>query len=172
MGMDIHTYIVDENGKIKYTDLYEGRNSEWFADLTERAEHNMAYANWNPDYGLSKNFDPNTDPKYINCKIDEDIRKWCFDFRNIKVGDFIKWYKKSKPYIEAGWCTKYEAWLYHNKGVVPDYLAKELSEYDIVADREFIEVNNPYDPATVIYNFIMEHEDIEDDDYFNYFFDN
>lgn len=175
MGMDIHTYIVDKTGKIKYKDLYEGRNSEWFADLTKRAEYNMAYMNFNPNYGLSKGFDPNTDPEYANDECDNedhDVMKWCFDFRNIKVKDFVKWYKKSKPYRNAGWCTKYEAWLYKEKGIIPEELATRLYDDDIVTDKEFIVVNNPWDPATVIYNFIKKHHNIKLDDYFNYFFDN
>lgn len=161
MGMDIHTYICDEDGVIKYKDIWEGRNSDFFANLSGHG-YNRIYDRFPVEYGLSEN---------IEAELSEDEKKYCFDFRHIQVGKFIEWFEKYRPDITAGWCSKFEAWLYKTKGIAPEELHARLHEDDIVEDYEFIVVEKAYDCAKDFYDFFKDYK-INPNYYLNYFFDN
>ena len=161
MGMDIHTYICDEDGVVQHKDIWEGRNSDFFANLSGKG-YDRAYDKLPVEYGLSKN---------LEAELSEDEKKYCFDFRHIQVGKFIEWFEKYRPDVTAGWCTKFEAWLYKTKGIAPEELSERLYEDDIVEDREFIVVEKVYDCARDLYDFFKDYE-INPNYYLNYFFDN
>ena len=161
MAMDIHTYICDEYGLVRYKDIWEGRNSNFFANLCGYGD-NRIYENFPVKYGLSA---------CAEDEISKKEREHCFDFRHTRVGDFIEWYEIYKPNVTAGWCSKFEAWLYKNKGIIPYNLTENLCEEDIIEDREFIEVNSDRDPSVYFYKFFKNHN-VDEDYFLNYFFDN
>ena len=143
MGMDIHTYICDEDGVIKYRDIWEGRNSDFFADLSGNG-YDRVYEKLDIKFGLSE---------CAEFEIPKKEQEECFNFRHIRVGDFIKWFEVYRPDVVAGWCTKYEAWLYKNKDIAPYELNERLYEDDVIGDREFIVIEKKYDCAKDIYKF-------------------
>lgn len=146
MGVDISMMIVDHenvNGE-PIADLFEGRNSDFFANLR--------------GVGEIENFP-------AHCGIPEDITTGpifkmhengdYFGFHYITVGEFIDWCYAYRPELDAGWTTRYGAWKYKTRGKVPE-LWHEYPEDAVKEDVVFIEVEDNEEPFTALKNRINE----------------
>ena len=160
MGVDIHMNIY-KNQELIAEDIFDGRNSDWFRNLQ-------------PDHGN----DPAYDHLAIHCGVAGQVPleykdKFDFDywgFHWFTVKDFKDWFLKYRPDKDAGWVTRYEAWAYKHKSIVPEYLRKELTKDDVIEDMRFIKVANIYDCSAWLYQYLIEH-DIPDDAVVQYCFD-
>ena len=109
-------------------DLVDGNDKEWMRNMYE-------------GYPLLQRTHPKEDtlPQIIK----EKISSWkgnYFWLTKINFEDYFHWYYSYKPYIDAGWCTKKEAWTYRTRGIIP-VLSDSLEELDIpYEDAEFLEV--------------------------------
>jgi hypothetical protein len=149
MGVDIHMYICKDKKYIAENIFGGGRNSEWFNNLQQNG-NDESYNELNIHCGYSDEAPNEYKEKYNKDNSD-------YGFRFFTVGDFMEWFIKYRPDKDAGWTTRYEAWRYKEKGIHPDYLAKELFSEDIIEDREFIEVINKYDCSNWLYNYLVDH---------------
>lgn len=161
MGVDIHLSIISKDGEYRCNDIYDGRNSEWFDNLSGNYS-NEFYQNFPRRYGL-----PLAVPEDIK-KAEEDGDY--YNFCHVNVGEFLEWFAEARPDIDAGWVSTYDKWLYERKNVIPE-LNRFLGEEDNPYDFHFIEVENPWDSSRWLYEFIQEREDITEDDFIVYFFD-
>lgn len=163
MGVDIHMNIITKDGGFRYSDIYDGRNSEWFDNISHKVI-NESYRNFPHEYGL-----PELIPEDI--KHDYEHREeGYYDFYYVKVEDFIKWYITMRPDLDAGWVSTYDQWLYQRKGIVPEVMHWLDKEYN-PNDYHFIEVENPWESSSWLHEFVTSHEDIRPDDYIVYYFD-
>ena len=102
MGRDIYMHIV-ENGCVLKRDIFEGRCSDWFDNLSNNGwDH--SYDHLPVEYGISPESSEELKKEY-------NTEEGYYDFRYIKVSDFLNWFEKYRPDIEAGWVTTYEKWL-------------------------------------------------------------
>lgn len=151
MGVDIHMYI-QHNGKFIYEDIFNGRNSEWFA--------NMQGEGWDDVYDelpISYGFPEDIPQEYI-----DHYKDWTYGHCYIKVEDFLDWFKKYRPDIDAGWFSTYDKWRIEKKGYIPDECPHYLSENDNPADMHFIEVVNKYDCSAWLNNFLLDNQVAKD----------
>lgn len=161
MGKDIHIHIVQNKEYIK-KEIFDGRNSEWFANLT-RDGLDDCYDLLDIKYGLSPQAPEEIDKKSLT----ED---GYFDFYYINVKEFKDWFQKYRPDIDAGWVTTYDKWRIENKGYVPEDICHYLSEDDNPADMHFIEIVNQYDCSAWLSTYLVDHE-IDDNADITYWFD-
>ena len=135
MGVDIHMFVVKDKEVLK-EDIFEGRNSQWFNNLQGSYVTDLAYdhlpvkRSWKEECGIP------------NELITEYKKEDCYyGHRMIRVSDYINWFNKYKPDLTAGWVTKYDAWAYYNKGIVPKDIYHNLKEADLASeDAVFIEI--------------------------------
>lgn len=154
-------YIV-KNKEYIAKDIFEGRNSTWFNNMMDRG--NDEEYNYLPlRYGISDETPEDWAKHY------EDRQSY-FGHHYINVGEFKDWFLKYRPDRDAGWVTRYEAWVYENKGIIPEYLQKKLSHDDIIEDMEFITVINEYDCSNWLYTYLIDN-DIPNDAIIQYVFD-
>jgi len=164
MGVDIHMMLV-RNGKVVVDNVFEGRNREWFDNITERG-YGDEYETFPCRYGWADELE----------EVYNEYKEWAYDFRTLSVVDFNEWFEKNRPDIDAGWVTKREAWLYVNKGIVPEYLAHtksscvanntctiaDESEYMCPDDAEFITVVDEYDCSAWLYRWCVKNAEAGD----------
>jgi len=163
MGIDIHMAIVKDKKYIA-EDIFDGRNSEWFANL--RGESwNEVYDHLPIKYGVKDQA-----PKSYIEKYSPD---WCFDFRTIKVEDYIVWFRRYNPHLIAGWVSTYNEWRINKQGYCPgeDDLYQELPKDANPIDMHFIEVEKPYDCSKWLFDYIVNNKKISSDAYIIYCFD-
>ena len=164
MGVDINMSIVSKEGEYRAKDIYDGRDSEWFDNITgdyhsEFYEHFPMYRGI-PEHvpdEIKRDYSDNSDFSY-------------YDFCYVNVGEFLDWFEHTRPDIDAGWVSTYDKWLYETKGIVPDllhYLEEDANPYDY----HFIEVVNPWDSSAWLYNFIKNQSNAAPEDYIVYYFD-
>ena len=172
IGVDIHTYIVKDK-KILAKNLYEGRNSEWFANLRGEG-YDDEYDRLETHYGISPQA-----PDSIQFSFDEEHKIYPFTesslskigfygFYYIKIEDFIDWFVEYRPDKKAGWGTTWEKWAIENKRYIPEYLSHEKDPDS--CDQIFIEYFDDYEPSVQIYNYLI-NKDIPEDADFVFFFD-
>lgn len=129
MGVDCTMYLYNrEIDKISDEFLGGLRNSEWFDQMGNGA----------PGLHIVRLESPEELPEILQ----PIIARWegsFYNLRKISALDYLNWVAEYKPYLDAGWCTKREAWEYRTRGIIP-YLQYELDEDDIIEDREFLEV--------------------------------
>ena len=149
MGRDIYMHIV-ESGCVLKRDIFDGRCSAWFDNLT--------------DYGWDSCYD-HLPVKYdLSPESPEELKKeyseenGYYDFRYIKVSDFLNWFEKYRPDIEAGWVTTYEKWLIEKKGYVPEDVKHYLDKDDDIRDMHFVEFKKPYDCSKWLYYYLKDNE--------------
>lgn len=109
-------------------DLVSGNNKEWMKNMYN-------------GYPSLQRIHPkeSTLPQIIKEKI-VDWHGNYFWLTKINLEDYINWYYSYKPYIDAGWCTKKEAWTYRTRGITP-FLSNSLEELGApYEDAEFIEI--------------------------------
>lgn len=163
MGMDIHMHIV-KNGKVLAENIFEGRNSQWFANISCRSGDDD-YNNFPNKVGLS----PQAPEKFKDCYTNRNEYGF-FDFYYVNVKDFIKWFDASRPDIDAGWITTYDKWKWEKKGIYPDEIHHYLDEDDNVNDMHFVEVSDKYDCSREIFHIVLPMVDDGDAD-ITYWFD-
>ena len=114
MGVDIHMFIC-KNKEYIAEKIFDGRNSEWFNNMMGDGNDEI-YDSLPIKWGVS-----DETPDAFSKEFTDD---WCFGFRYLNVKEFKNWFVEKRPDRDAGWVTKYEAWAYENKHVLPDYLQK------------------------------------------------
>lgn len=161
MGLDITMSIV-KNGKYLRKDIFNGRNSEWFRNLMQEGDeiYDKLIINYDIPDAAPDDYKENYTKE--NCFWGQ---RWFY------AGAFKEWYMKYRPDRDAGWTTKYQAWLYENRNETPEYLAKELYSDDIIEDRVFIEVINKYDCSRWLCEYLAQNN-IPNDAIVVYCFDN
>ena len=162
MGKDIHMYIC-EKGKVVKSDIFNGRCSCWFDNMSEKGEYDE-YNHLPIVYGWNEG----TVPKKLKNEYPKE--DGYFDFYHVKVGYFKEWFKKYRPDIDAGWATKYEAWAIEHKGYRPGYLPKELDENANINDNIFVEYERCDDCSKWLYNYLNDNK-IKDNAFIVYCFD-
>lgn len=165
MGMDITLRILDKNGKFLTEDIYDGRNREWFNNMSGKYITDEAYSHLPLGYG-TLDFFPN---EWLEMEQDRDY----FDFRYISVKEYRNWYMKYNPSYQAGWVNKYTEFLMKYKGYTPEYgidLYQELDKEDVIEDMVWVEFNVEYDNSTWLYNYLDENN-IPNDAWIVYCFD-
>lgn len=162
MGVDIHMSIVGQNGEFKHHDIFDGRNSEWFDNITH-SYHTSFYQNFPRMCDI---------PEKVPDEIKEDHEDGgYYDFFHVRVGEFMDWFEETRPDIDVGWVCTYDQWLYQKKGIVPE-LSHFLDEDDNPYDYHFIEVENPWDCSRWLYEFLIANkETVNPEDFIVYYFD-
>ena len=161
MGVDIHMHLIKGSEIIKEY-LYDGRNYDWFANLRAEGD-NEAYR-----YFPSKYYEPTT--KNSPKEIMKDFKtEGYFGFTIVNVKELMKWYKDYRPDITAGWVSKYEAWLYDTKNIIPDEIRTYFDPEIPKEDQVFKEFVNKYEPMTEIINYLFKNNYIEGYDLIYYF---
>ena len=159
MGVDIHMYICKDKSYIA-EDIFEGRNSEWFGNMQKEGEDEV-YDSLPLGFGISDQ----TPEDYS-----KEFEEYCYGFYYINVKEFKDWFLEKRPDENAGWVTRYEAWVYEQKGIEPEYLRKELTKDDVIKDMKFITVTSKYDCSAWLYCYLVDN-DIPDDATIQYCFD-
>lgn len=167
MGVDIHIYIIDKFGKKKTDNLYDGRNYRWFDNLQDRG--------MDPEYNFLPRLYWNDCPRPI-FNIFKDLEKDdYYGMAAVRISDLIEWYNHYRPNVHAGWVTKYDAWLYRAKNIIPSeddvYTDPSIIEDFNIDLYEFIEYEDEYNPMTEVYKAITENTLIANDDYLIFYFD-
>lgn len=164
MGIDITMHII-KNKEILHENIFEGRNYTWFDNISRQSGRSDSEYRYFPSY-YGKKFQ-----EQIPYNILKDIESDTYYGDNIvKVKDFIEWYKKYQPNLHAGWVTRYEAWLYEEKGIAPEDSYQRLPQDEPIRDMVFIEYEDIYDCSRWLYNFIIG-EKVPKDAYIIYYFD-
>ena len=162
MGIDCHMYIVKDKKYIA-KDIFDGRNTTWFNNMMGRGNDEVYNSSLPLGYGIS-----NEAPEdWVNHYKDPTSY---FERHFINVKEFEDWFLEKRPDIDAGWVTRYEAWAYEHKGIMPEYLKKKLDKNDIIVDMKFITVTNQYDCSAWLYTYLIDN-DIPDDATIQYCFD-
>lgn len=156
MGKDIHMHIVKDGVELAH-DIYDGRCSEWFDNLTGHLYTEPAYQEFPSVY------------YWENCGCPQELydrytgRFDYFDHEAIQVCDFKRWYQKYQPYLKAGYVTKYDAWLYEKKNITPNvdnlehYLWNSDSEDNHIVDKVWIEFVDKYEQSICIMDYLEEN---------------
>lgn len=163
MGVDISMHIVSKDGELKYQDIFDGRDTRWFDNISHNVTDDI-YESFPSKYGL-----PENSPEIVRHAF-EHREEGFYDFFYVSVEEFMKWFLYKRPDIDAGWVCTYDKWLYEKKGVIPElahYLDKELNPNDY----HFIEVEGSYEGSRWVYEFITNHNDIHPEDNIVYYFD-
>lgn len=165
MGVDIHLGIATRDGKYKFEEIFDGRNYEWFDNISGGCRATGGeYEDFPRHFGIPENA-----PVSLSKAFNEE---GCYyDFNYVKVADFYTWFAKARPDIDAGWVSTYDKWLYEKKGIIPE-VDHYLSEEKNPNDYHFIEIVNKWDCSKWLLDFLVEHgETISPDDYIVYYFD-
>lgn len=163
MGVDIHMHIVSKDGESKYEDIFDGRNTRWFDNIS----HNVideVYDSFPCKYGL-----PELVPEAIKHDF-EHREEGYYDFFYVNVEKFMMWFLHKRPDLDAGWVRTYDKWLYEKKDIIPE-LTRYLEKEDNLNDYHFIEVIDPYESSRWLYEFITSHDDLHPEDNIVYYFD-
>lgn len=158
MGRDIHIHVV-KDGKKLTDDLFDGRNSEWFDNMAGRG-YDDEYDHLPVEYGMC----PEADEDFKSLENEQGY----FDFRYIKVKDFIDWYNKYLPCLHAGYFSEYDIWRMKYKGYIPEDAPTVPCPEE--GATIFSSYKDPYDCSTHIRNALVK-PDIPDDAYLCYCFD-
>lgn len=173
MGADIHLHIV-HNNKILKKEIYKNRNSEWFDNMIGRytTEPAYDYLPYDYDWECEGQCPQELIDEYLKESEDGVLPRWTYDERSIKVKDFLDWFIKYQPALKAGYVSKYDAWLYENKHIIPSSENLEHYLWADVKQRDFvwIEFTDPYEPSRWLFNYLKENE-IPEDAWIVYCFD-
>lgn len=160
MGVDIIMDIYHK-GKLIHTDIFEGRNSEWFDNLNGNG------------YDREYDYFPRVSGPCPGAENIPDEEKYNYGFYHIRVLDFLNWYDKHQPYLHAGWVNKVTSFNYINKNIIPD--ENEVYEMLPVWKEDFHRDNYVWlayrkeDPSSVIMHFISM-KNVPEDAYIFYRF--
>ena len=149
MGKDIHLNIISAEGEVLKQNIFDGRNSEWF--------NNMSGDGWDTEYehlNICYDFPDNTPEDFA--KRYEDKRTY-FDRRFVNVNDFCTWFEKYRPDLDAGWVSTYDKWRIEKKGYIPNEPIHYLETADNINDMHFVEFENKYDCSRWLYNYLKDN---------------
>lgn len=163
---------IVKDGEYLAKEIFDGRNSEWFNNLRQRGYSDDIYDSLPVEYGVYPKA-----PEEVHKDSEEN---YYYDFRYIKVKDMFNWLRKMEPWIDAGWASSYEKWLYEKCGKTPEdgfphYKPEEENE-----PYYFIEYEKRYDCSKWLYKYIRdrydkdkkdEYKNIPEDEYLIYYFD-
>lgn len=161
MGVDIHMQVFKDN-KIYAEEIFDGRNSDWFANLAGNG-WDKEYDYLPTEWGIPENCPDKYKEIYTNAK-----ENCYYDFRYFRVKDFVDWFEKYKPNLKAGWASIYEEWAYKTKGICPEELPISKPEDNDV--YVFIEYENKWDCSKWLYDYIKENN-LSDEDIIFFYFD-
>ena len=150
-------------------DIFNGRNTEWFDNISGNSWDDV-YEFLAIRYGVDEK---NVTDEWIKeyTEPDEgDDRCYYYSHCFIKVGDYIDWFRKHNPDLDAGWVTTYEKWAYENKGIVPDEIYHQRSNCEDPDDAHFIIIQKQYDCSRWLFEYLIEHN-IPEDAVIQYCFD-
>ena len=149
MGTDIHIHLIT-NGKFLLEDMFDGRNSLWF-DKINNEENEYQYLNW------QYNVEDIALPQSVLKEVAEGDY-YCYGFKYVKISELLEWYDTYKPYIDAGWVRKIDAWRNRVKHIpLEDHtIYTYLDDDAIIEDWEFVEFPAPDDSMEYIVNQIKE----------------
>ena len=150
--------------KIIAEDIFDGRNSDWFNNLTGQGIEDEY------DYFPRRWSIPNKAPDKITDAYNNSHDYGYFDFFYVNVKEFKDWYEKYKPYLKAGWVNTYDKWRIEKKEYIPDELPHYLPEEYNPNDVYFVEYVDKYDCSRWLYNYLNENY-IPDDAEITYYFD-
>lgn len=146
MGVDITMMVVNHKNlsEVIMEDLYTGRNYDFFSILQDREEVSFPCHNGLPEEMTEgEMFDLWKSGNY-------------YDFHYITIKDFLQWINDYKPYLDAGWVTKYDAWQYNTRRIIPE-LYHYCPDSAVAGEYEFIEVYDKYDPFLAVRDELDEH---------------
>lgn len=168
MGVDIHMHVIREKDFVIKDILHGYRDSTWFDELQLNSS-NQDYDEFPVESGI---------PEIVPDQIADDYKnrnlKIYYGFFHITVKDFLNWCDRVSPWMNAGWATTYQKWLYENKGrYFEDYeLPIEKPTKGAADDYHFIEYMNPNNPTFKLYEKILTNRyDIKNTDTIVYYFD-
>ena len=172
MGVDIHMHIIDKDNNLLHKEIFSGRNSEWFNNLQGNGWANE-YDHLPIKFGVPENFFEKHF-KEITENWDEPVTleeylRWHYGYNHIIVRDFIAWFQKYSPDVDAGWVSSYDKWAYEVKHIIPQDPPhyKPEGEGD---DWHFITFEKEYDCSAWLYNW-LDANNIQYDDIIVYYFD-
>lgn len=167
MGVDIHMHIMTKDGQILKHDIFEGKDSEWFDNISRDG------------YCYDDDYDdfPFCEPPIVPQTIKDEYEKLDgYNLCCVSVTDFSDWFSEYKPHYKAGWVTTYDKWRMDKKHYIPEELP--IRKPDDGDDWEFVEYINKYDNSYWLYRFLGENfyadlslGDKINDIYIIYFFD-
>lgn len=146
MGVDITMHIIDTKGNMLAENIFGGRNSEWFNNLRSRG-CNRAYESIPTNYGLPSVIPASVQKDYL------DADGNYYDFNYITVSEFKRWFKETKPHLEAGWVNTYDKWQYETRGLPPQEVHFSLDTDMNPYDYHFIEFEDLGDCSKWLYDF-------------------
>lgn len=161
MGVDINLNIIDTKGEYLHKNFYYGRNTEWFNNLNNMDD--ILYDEFPTHVGVPENIPTELSDDYNNRKEYE-----YYGFHHMVVKDFIKWFNKLRPDIDAGWVTTYDKWSYEKKGIIPE-LYHMMPDDIRIEDLCFIEIEDKYESNHWLYNYIIDNK-VPEDSYIVYYF--
>ena len=162
MGADIHMRLIRKStGFVVLDDLYDGRCLEWFDNLTGRG-YNEVYSKLSWRFGL-----PDCITEGEDFEIYQNPHDYGgYNFQWIPAKEYIDWYEKYRPYLDAGYLTEWENWAYEHSRYDP--FKHEIRHYLADGDREenyiFREFIDKGCPDIHVYKQIISlpYENIED----------
>lgn len=162
MGIDIHMHILDPTGKIVEKDIFTGRDSEWFNNISRKG-YDPCYEDFPSFVGVPENSCDEIQEAY-------NTKDTYYDFFYVDALKFKSWMRLRKPHTDAGWVTTYSAWLYEKKDIVPE-LWYTLDPECNINDMKFIEVINEYDKSLWLFNFLLDNHYFKEGYSIVYYFD-
>lgn len=165
MGVDIHMCIVTKDNYIVKDNIFEGeRDYRWFDNISNQEDD--LYRGFPFGYNEFPGMD-------ISAIIPNYEELWYYNLRHINAQDFIDWCDKVRPWVDAGWVSTYEKFLYERKKIYPHDFCHYLSVDCNVADYHFIEIFDECDMTLRLYNLVNDLPPIYDrkDLYIVYYFD-
>lgn len=142
-------FLKDNKGNILEDNLYDGRNSEWF--------NNLQGHGGNDDYDYLPKVWGKCVPDAV--KFDEEAlsKDYYYGFNYVNAWDFIEWFEKYRPDLDAGWVTTYEKWRIEKKHYIPDEVYHYLPNDANKNDYHFIEFQNKFDCSLYLYNYLIDN---------------
>lgn len=162
MGIDIHVLIYSPKGKLlNKIRCYGHRDYSWFDNITNSGS-NTLYDNFPAKPGI---------PDFDNLTLDTlfNGNDYC-DFHYVQYGELKKWFKDFRPDVDAGWVRKYDAWLYREKGIIPENIVHYMNDTMNREDYEFIFIENPYESTKWLLDNLAK-EKTRNNSIIVYFFD-
>ena len=148
MGRDIHLSILSTEGEVLKYDIFDGRNSNWFDNMSGKG-WDIEYNHLNICYG----FPESTPEDFVKHYEDRSY----FDRRYINVNNFCNWFEKYRPDLDAGWVSTYDKWRIEKKGYIPEEPIHYLETTDNINDMHFVEFENKYDCSKWLYNYLKDN---------------
>ena len=167
MSVDIHMKLVHKNGTMIHNNLFDGRNSEWFDNLQGHGwDESGVYDALN---------------LLLQCGLpeqatDEDRRNinelGYYNPYHINLKDYLEWFVKYKPEVDAGWFSTYDCWRIDNKHWYPhdEGIKHYLDNDDNIHDWHFREVIDPYNCDAAVIRELPEETQNHPEDYILYFY--